>query len=302
MAWQREFQRLQQSSLANETDSLLSGPFSSELLSDNVSGSDLGAFSGSGIDTRNPFALRLNFENRPAYLPAMQYQPIFNNSPRPPSARNRAFWNLVEKESYRQLRRYLKKQWRNQFQDSPSMIYEFYQSRLTQINHIGKNEEELDLYNTDYYSNQFRNDILDQENLEGERELYLVEWGPLRLNDRGSVHFDLKALFESPSSTESGLGGFKLFSSETTKSGSKEGALFNGRHYKWHTNFHLNYNPMAAIRDNDPLKGIRSYGASVEVDFLSDILKRQLFSTEFEVDVRKDGEVVFFVNWVFKGR
>ncbi|MBI4583124.1 MAG: hypothetical protein HY717_03775 [Planctomycetes bacterium] len=250
---------------------------------------------GKADGRESPFDLEIEFESRPDYLPSLKNQPIFDSKPRARKARHQAVWNLLEKEAYRQLRRFLKREWRHQFEANPSMTNEFYESRLAQINNIGKEADEIDLYNTDYYSNQFRNAALDMAELEGERELNLVEWGPLRINDHGSINFDLKAWYDPEPNQDQGL---KFASSN----GTKDAALFKGRHYHLHTSFRLNYDPLRAWQKSDLLEGVRSYGGALEIDFLSDILKKQLFTTEVEASVRSDGEMVFFVNWVFKGR
>jgi len=50
------------------------------------------------------------------------------------------------------------------------------------------------------------------------------------------------------------------------------------------------------------LATMRSVGASVNIDWLSGVLRRELVGTEVEFQVRPDGEWKGFVNFVLNSR
>ncbi len=45
-----------------------------------------------------------------------------------------------------------------------------------------------------------------------------------------------------------------------------------------------------------------SYGVEVEIEWLSDILGREMVAAEFEVEIDRRGEVAAFFNFVIKAR
>jgi hypothetical protein len=47
---------------------------------------------------------------------------------------------------------------------------------------------------------------------------------------------------------------------------------------------------------------LSSYGVEVEIEWLSDILGREMVGAEFEVEFDDDGDVAAFFNFVIKSR
>lgn len=260
---------------------------------------EIGALS----DWGDLFEFPVRYDHRPSYLPEPGYLPTIDPSPRPPAATQRPFRQLLDKEIHRQVRRFVKRRWRDQFKADLSMRHSFYRSRVALINQIGRQEGDFDPFNVDQFYNETRNDALNRPGLEGERELMLVEWGPLQLDDHGSFSFNPRAIFDFGSDGTSFFDGPKC-STETIKPAPKNDnqALFRGKFYRLRTKVKLNFNPFRAIRSGDYQDTISSYGGVVEVDFLSDILKRELFATEFEGELKQDGRWGAFFNLVFQAR
>jgi hypothetical protein len=247
----------------------------------------------------DPFRIDLDLSRRPEYLPPEDYEPLIDVRPREPSRRNQAIQQLLEKELYRQMRRLLKRQWRKQFQEDVSMTQSFYQERLSKIHQIGKSPEEFDPANIDYYYNQTRNDALRRAGNEGEKELVLLEWGAFKIDDNGSLSLDLKSIFKPEKKSQELLIGPQ---DEFDGDGIKGKPLISGKYYRVNTRFKVNFNPFRALRENDVQETVTSYGGVVEIDFLSDILKRRLFTTEFEAELDRDGRWGVFFNIVLTSR
>lgn len=249
-----------------------------------------------GLD---PLRLKVHYVQRPWYLPGEQSQ-VMDQTPEV-SRRRAALERLAKKEFYRHARRLLKKYWRKQFKDSISMTYEEYNERVSQINQIGRSPEHHDDFNADHYLNEARDEILD-EGAEGEREITLIKVGPLSLNDSGSVKFDLPGLFGLGEEKELELS----FDPDSEESAPADGspfrkALYNGKHIVFKPQVRIKADPFRAIGGNTD-RILRSYGASLEVTFYSDILKKELFSTEVEAKFRRNGDYAFFFNVVFQER
>jgi hypothetical protein len=238
-----------------------------------------------------PLDLRIEYERRPDYV--SEGSDRRSSWARTNGVRLDAFVNLFEKELYRHTRRLLKRYWRRQFRDSTAMRYELYHDRLTQINQVGKEPEQFDPFNTDYYGDQLRDEVLNI-GFEGEREIVLVEYGPFQLNDEGALHIDL------PRTLQLGLGedDLKLHVGE---SDGKQPALYSGKWVKFRPRIKIKVDPFRAV-GGDTHKMLRSYGGSLSVEFYSDILRKELFATEIEARAKPDGDFAFVFNIVFHGR
>ncbi len=77
--------------------------------------------------------------------------------------------------------------------------------------------------------------------------------------------------------------------------------LFSGREYKLSTSFRMSINDDFSGGENY-LPFLSSYGVDVEVEWLSDILGREMVGAEFEVEFDDDGDVAAFFNFVIKSR
>ena len=247
--------------------------------------------------------LRVQFGERPAYVMPEAYQPFIDRSPRPLSRRSQAIVRLARKEFYRHVRRMAKKEWRHRFRDS-AWSYDDYIDGVTKINQLGRAPGEYDSSNVDYFYNVARNDVLDDDGLEGERELTLLEYGPFGLNDRGSLEFDLWSMARlEPKQLDLSIAPDDELKAEDDLSmrvGTAADPVYRGSCVRVRPNFRVRVDPFRALGDN-PDRVLRSYGGSLEIGFFSDILKRKLFSLEGEVKVRRNEEYGFFFNFVIEG-
>ena len=248
-------------------------------------------------DLFDPIDLRINFDEPPSYVSAPDQEPLLGGAKPEARARHEVLKGLFNRQFFRHTRRLLKKYWRRQFKESTSMRQEFYDERLAQINNIGRVPEDFDDFNADYYLNRVRDDVF-ADNQEGEREMALVEFGPLRINDEGSVDFDLPGLLGLGSKDSLQLS-FDPEAQEKRELAAR--ALYSGDHIKFKPGFRLKVDPFRAV--NGTYEDIlRSYGGSISVEFYSDILRRKLFETELEGKFRQDGDFALFFNVVVRGR
>jgi hypothetical protein len=279
--------------------SWLTGPSEFE---STVSSIDRGE-TGSQLDIFDLLDLRVQFGERPAYVMPEAYQPFIDRSPRPLSRRQQAVFRVMQKEFYRHVRRMTKKEWRHRFRDS-AWSYDEYIDGVAKINQLGRQPGEEDLFNADYFYNIARNDVLNDDDLEGEREVTLARYGPLGLNDRGSLDFDLLSMVHlKPQQLDFDIApGDELKAADdlSMRVGTAANPVYRGTCVRVRPNFRIKVDPFRAFGDH-PERVVRSYGGSLEFGFFSDILKRKLFSLQGEVKVRRNDEYGFFFNFVIEG-
>ncbi|MBN1443816.1 MAG: hypothetical protein JXA90_13985, partial [Planctomycetes bacterium] len=202
----------------------------------------------------------------------------------------RAAKHLVQRKFYSEVRRLMKRTWRQEFRETPTMSYSRYLEGVAAINQVGKSPEEYDVLNADYFENQFRQDVFRRSDREGERDFEIFAWGPVVIMDSGSVHFDLGRAVS-----------FDVEDDVEIPDVDRARPLLASRSYKVHTSINLGLDPIAAGRQ-DPTWLVDRYGLTVEVDWLSSVLGREMMTTELEVEFERDGEFAAMVNFVFKSR
>jgi hypothetical protein len=205
--------------------------------------------------------------------------------------------NFLERESYRQIRGRLKRYWRDEFVGT-NMPYSLYEERLLAINGIGRDPGYL---YTDYYSAATRDNVFRRKR-EAEEEIPVVRLGPLFLLDSGSLSFDtsifgrlLGADGDTPDPKPEPVALVVGPGSTTDRR-----PLFSGKSYRLHTDFRVAFNPLLTLNSGNPLDAFPHYGAIVEIAWLSDILRRERFTTECEAQYGNDGDLAVFFNLVLK--
>lgn len=197
--------------------------------------------------------------------------------------------NLVREKVFREFRRLVKREWKNLYRESSTMRYSQYEETLTKINRIGK-EDEFDGFNDQYRTNETRDSVFGRER-QGEADIPLLTVGPLTLTDSGDVYFD----FGSAASEDEDL--------EVVDIGKKESKpLFSSQHYKLTTSLRVNVNMLRYEAGGNHVPMVQSYGIEFEVDWLSDVLKREMITNEFAIEVDRYGEVAAFFNFVISSR
>mgnify|MGYP004288800923 FL=1 len=78
--------------------------------------------------------------------------------------------------------------------------------------------------------------------------------------------------------------------------------LFATRHYSVNTDLKVQIDPFGYDLGKNYVPFVNSYGVEVEVSWLSDVLNREMMTTEFTGEVNSDGRVAGFFNFVIKAR
>jgi hypothetical protein len=164
---------------------------------------------------------------------------------------------------------------------------------VTQINRLGRDPDEYDHGNGEYFANEIRDDFFRRTQRQGERDFEILGWGPLVVMDSGSVRFDIGRAMSSD--VES------LQRVEAPDEAESKEPILASRDYKVSTSLKLGFDPIDAFKE-DPTWLVDRYGVNFEVSWLSDVLARETFVTEFEVEWERDGDFAAFVNFVFKSR
>jgi hypothetical protein len=243
--------------------------------------------------------MQLKFNERPPYVQERYYE-FIDARPRQRSRREKAFQRLAHKQFYRHLRRLLRKQWREDFLES-AWSYDDYVDGLTNINKLGGQGGNSNEINAEYLYNTVRNDALSNDGLEGERESVVLRYGPFGLTDDGQFDIDLRSILSS-GSQDMNLEIDPVDHADDAmrrRIGSAADPVFTGRCYKIRPKLKIRVDPFRAL-DDSPERVLRSYAASLDVTFYSDITKRKLFSIEAEAKVRRE-EWGCFVNFVIDG-
>jgi hypothetical protein len=258
---------------------------------------DAGAFIHGKLGTLSPalFVEKKLEEERyaardPEYVP---WEPasLFHVSPPREEEFARKVKKILRDKMYGEIRRHVKRQWKTQFLDHPSLRQEVYDRRLSMINNIGRDPADYDESNVIQQVNEARQDILQQKGREGELDIPLIEWGPLTVTDSGSLKFDAWSLAtggeagEAPAPASAGP---KPFLAEK---------IYNVR-----TDLKLDLDPLRVSSSEGPWTTLKRYGVTVEVTWLSDILAREILSTELEFEADTEGDFGFFASFVIKSR
>ncbi len=219
--------------------------------------------------------------------------PLFYVQPPRETELKRKVTKVVRNKLFREVRRHVKRRWRKLFKDSPTMTFNTYEEMLAKINNIGKSGDEVDVFNEDYNVNDAKDQIFRKESRHGEAEIPLFSWGPLTVTDAGSIRFDMGT---AASAEEEDV------VVETVELGGKKAKpLFSGREYKLSTSLQMSVNGDYTGGENF-MPFLSSYGLEMEVEWLSDILGREMVGAEFEVEFDDDGDVAAFFNFVIKSR
>ncbi len=238
--------------------------------------------------------LRISYDGCPPYIREEKaYNPPIDIEPLKDCPPVRGLKNLIQNELFRQLRSRLKREWRQQFAAS-NMGYDSYMDRLIDINQIGRYVESRDQVTQEYYLFRARENVFRRYH-EGEDEIPVLKLGPLMVLDSGSLSFDaslLTRLFAQDQEEKSLELGPRLEDARRP--------LFSGKSFRVHTKFRLSIDPFRALTSGDAMDTFRSYGAVVDISWLTDILRRERFVTEFETQYSGDGELAFFFNLVMK--
>ena len=198
---------------------------------------------------------------------------------------------ILRDKMYGELRRNVKRQWKTQFLDHPSLRHEVYERRLSMINNIGRDPADYDESNVIQQVNEARQDVLHEKGREGEPEIPLIEWGALTITDSGSLKFDAWSLAtggQAGAAPAPPIVGPKPYLAEKA--------------YKVRTDLKLDFDPLRIASSEGPWTTMKRCGVTVEVDWLSDVLAREILAAELEFQSDMEGDFGFFASLVIKSR
>ncbi len=231
------------------------------------------------------------YSEPPPYVEVDERSP-FRVRPPPDSEFARAVKTIARKKFYREVRRAAKRQWRRLYQESSTMTFDRYEGRLLRINRLGR-DDDYDVFGSEYYANRLRDDVFEEPENEGERDVSLLAWGPFVVLDSGSLRFDLGRALDLDADRVDHVGIGEPDTSPAVKTG---GLRFD-------TRVRLHLDPTDVVdHDGDATWLVKRYGATVTLDWLSGILARELVSTEIEARVDRDGDFAVAVNFVITSR
>ena len=199
---------------------------------------------------------------------------------------------LVRKKVFSEARRFMKRSWKEQFLATPTMAYASYIQGISRINQVGRDPQDFEFANTQHFANELKDDIFRRPSREGEQDFEVFGWGPLVVMDSGSVNFDLGRAVH----LDLGLGSDERDELDPSPS------VLATEEYRVSTSVKLGFDPLEALKSNDPTWIVDRYGLGVEVSWLSDVLGREIMTTEIEVEVERDGEFAALVNFIFRSR
>ncbi len=240
------------------------------------------------------FAGHIDGGEEPPDFAGTRSLPLFYVEPPRETKLKRKVRKLVRRKIYREFRRQVKKEWKRLFRDSSTMTFATYERTLTEINHIGKSASEYDVFNDDLRTRETQDEVFRREDRGGEAEIPIVTWGPLTITDGGDFIFDV--------GTAASEGELAL--DDELEVGGEEARkpLLSANGFDIQTGLQLRFDPRDHSGSGNYVPLVSSYGFSVEVDWLSDVLEREMVTTEFSVEVDRRGEVAGFFNFVIRAR
>ena len=219
---------------------------------------------------------------------------LFRVRPEPEDPRRQALYALGKKIFHRELRRYFRRDLKDQFRADPSLPLEDYQERRSMIGQLGRGGTAEDLVIEERVT-ELRNEFLDDSLENPERDLPILQWGPLVLDDRGGVNVDifgLKRRRHDPFNWE-------IAPEEQRRGGYGESILFPEQRMSVRSNLKLRPD-LRELRD-DWEKSFGKLSASVEVDWNAPVLKDRAFSAELGGSIDADGRTGLYLNFIIYG-
>jgi hypothetical protein len=218
--------------------------------------------------------------------------PLFYMPPPRETAVARKVKKIATERMFREIRRHLRRYWKSQFREHPSLDYSEYEARLIQINNIGKDPSEHDYFNVEYTTNELKQEFLRKDRTDAERDLPLLTWGPVTVNDSGSVKLDVGTVVNGDEEDISlDVGGME-----------RRKPIVGNKSYEIDTSFITDINPFRGYTRGNSLAMVRRLGVEVKVDWLTDVLSRRVVSAELECTADLQGEYGVFANFVIHSR
>jgi len=238
----------------------------------------------------------IEYENPPPYV---QYNPppLFYNEPPESTRYERAIKTILRKKVYSELRREAKKTWREIYRSKPRMAYADFEQGLFRINKLGREKGEYDPFHDDYYTSELKEDLFAESYRDGESDIPLVAWGPFVVTDTGSMRVDFGRVLE-----------FEDYVGEPEHVDIEPGVepkkvFLQSESYRVHTNVRLHFDPLGPVDEGgDPSWIVKRYGVAVTIDWLSDVLGKEMLSTEVEAEIDRDGDYGVAINFVIRSR
>ena len=234
-----------------------------------------------------------DFGAPPRFVRVPPPSPLFALSEPYETSLARKVRTLATRKFYQEVRRAVKRQWKDQFRESNHLRYDLYEERMVAISNIGRDLDDVDDLDYGYTTDEVKEDLFHENYLGGEREIPLLTWGPLVVMDSGSVHFDLGAAAHERDVAGPEVG---------AKSKEERTPFLATEDYRIDTSFKFDVDPSKPAQTGNALSFIDTYGFAVEVDILTDVLGREMVSAEVEFEVNDHREFAGFFNIVVKSR
>ncbi len=211
-----------------------------------------------------------------------------------PPPRQAAFERLLRRIGARQLRNHFRGDLRDDFKADPSFGYQEYLRRREEIARMGREELSSQDIEAEAHIESSRNGVLRKDSTIEERDIPVVDWGPLRISDRGSVTLGFSRLANKRQSPH----GVELAPEEKAPVGQ---SLFQKETYSIDTDLKWHPDPEAMFGTSNYREALGKLTATVEFDFLTPILQRRYMTTELELSVDEEDRSSFFINFVIYG-
>lgn len=207
---------------------------------------------------------------------------------------------VAKRVGLRQIRSYLRKNTKEHLEQDPSMSYDQYQKEMISISKIGRDQyNEIDelrsVIRSELEAGIKRGDGSNNKHGEPDYEeepVDLVQWGPIAVDQEGSIKFNPLKIF-----TDSGEGLFIKPAKEDKFYEGSEGLPILKDTTELSVRVKLgSIRPFKLLKH--PQKVIRKYRFSAKINHYTGVTHRKMFSSEIELDIHNEGEVVFSYNFI----
>lgn len=209
--------------------------------------------------------------------------------------RIKALARLVHRLGTREVRYHLRSNLRDELEDDPSLDYGDYMRRKQEIGRWGREGLSNQDISAEAHLESSRNSVLGGDPVIEERDIPLVDWGPLRITDRGSVGVGMGRLARNQAASRE----VQLAPEEDAEP--KGRSLFQKDTYSIDTDLKLRPSLSAVVSGEGYREALGKVAATIEIDFMNEILHKRYMTTEFELAIDTDNRASFFVNFVIFG-
>lgn len=213
---------------------------------------------------------------------------------------------VIKRVAGRKIRSYARGELRDQFSADPSMKHEEYEKKLAKIQNIGRNKSKEDIQKelarlrsyVSIHSSEKEGIRKEKDQFDkvDEEPVDLINWGPIVVDQEGSIKFNPYKLFTPVETWGLHVAEEDTFYGEEPPKDRRPSLVFAQHGYDVTGRIKLSsFRPLHIL--DDPRRIIGKYSFKLRTDHYTEVTRRKKFSNNFEFYVEYNGDCAFFYSF-----